>query len=95
MNMWLAAWLTTPAQLTGRQHLLLLIPLCLSISVVYKKMMYIMFLTNFYAVFAHLRVFFKSHCARCFCINITFPLGIYDVPFHSRTFPKISYLRLL
>ncbi len=36
MNGWLIAWLTTPVQLSGVWRLLLLIPLCLSISVVYK-----------------------------------------------------------
>jgi hypothetical protein len=36
MSVWLLAWLTTPVSLTGLQRLLLLVPLCLSISVVYK-----------------------------------------------------------
>ncbi|MFH0981357.1 MAG: hypothetical protein V2A79_07455 [Planctomycetota bacterium] len=32
----LVAWLTTPARMSGLQNLLLLIPLCLSVSIVYK-----------------------------------------------------------
>lgn len=36
MNDWLLSWLTTPVQLTGVQRLLLLLPLSLSISIVYK-----------------------------------------------------------
>ena len=36
MSIWLLAWLTTPVQLTGLQRLVLLVPLCLSISIVYK-----------------------------------------------------------
>lgn len=36
MSAWLLAWLTTPVQLIGLQRLLLLVPLCLSISIVYK-----------------------------------------------------------
>ena len=36
MSAWLVAWLTTPVQLSGMQRLLLLVPLCLSISIVYK-----------------------------------------------------------
>ncbi|GJM26549.1 MAG: hypothetical protein DHS20C16_29640 [Phycisphaerae bacterium] len=30
------AWLTTPSVLTGWQHMLMLVPLCLGISIVYK-----------------------------------------------------------
>ena len=36
MSMCLIALFTTPAQLTGLQRLLLLVPLCLSVSIVYK-----------------------------------------------------------
>lgn len=36
MSAWLVAWLTAPVPLSGLQRLLLLIPLCLSISLVYK-----------------------------------------------------------
>ena len=36
MSLWLVASLSAPIPLTGLQRLLLLIPLCLSISIVYK-----------------------------------------------------------
>ena len=36
MSAGLVAWLTTPVPLSGLQRLLLLIPLCLSVSLVYK-----------------------------------------------------------
>ncbi|MCP4594630.1 MAG: hypothetical protein GY842_28190 [bacterium] len=36
MSNLLLAWLTAPVQITGFQRLLLLLPLCLSISIVYK-----------------------------------------------------------
>lgn len=36
MSAWLVTWLTAPVPLSGLQRLLLLIPLCLSISLVYK-----------------------------------------------------------
>ena len=36
MSAGLVAWLTTPGPLSGLQRLLLLIPLCLSVSLVYK-----------------------------------------------------------
>ena len=36
MSAGLVAWLTAPVPLSGLQRLLLLIPLCLSISLVYK-----------------------------------------------------------
>ncbi len=36
MSLWLVASLSAPIPLTGLQRLLLLIPLCLSISIIYK-----------------------------------------------------------
>ena len=34
--MFLMGWFTTGAQLTGRERLLLMLPLCLSIAIIYK-----------------------------------------------------------
>ncbi len=36
MTTWLLAWFTTPVQITGVERLLLLLPLCFSVSIIYK-----------------------------------------------------------
>jgi hypothetical protein len=36
MSTWLLAWFTTPVQINGVERLLLLLPLCFSVSIIYK-----------------------------------------------------------